>query len=164
KKETLGEVALNSIVVIEDHLRYVSSLNQVMQQLRDREVAWAVPAKNLDARQRERTEQRQKKKLLTETINSLLDSDPEDKLGIRKKVKGIDLYQWLKDYERKAEQKKKDVNTLAGEVTKWLEAKITTFVVETYRVLEKVDPNSPKTVDELAQFATEYQTCMDRCI
>src|SRR5207249_5739976 len=36
--------------------------------------------------------------------------------------------------------------------------------VETYLILEKVDPDGPKTADELALFMTEYSACMDRLI
>ena len=54
----VGTAGDNAYILVFDPLRYGMSANRILQTMRDREVAWVIPAKNLDAKQRERTEQR----------------------------------------------------------------------------------------------------------
>jgi len=150
-------------ILVFDALRYGMSANRALQKLRDREVAWLVPAKNLPAAQRERTEARQKKKLIASTVKALLDGDPNDRLSIKKKLKVDDLNNWLSDYDSKTMSKKANCNALVGHVQEFLMERFhMQFTVEANMLLEKVDPDGGD--PDLAQFMQDYADTIDRFI
>src|SRR5215468_3983423 len=111
-------------VRVTDPLWYAMSLNKVMQQLRDLMVSWLVPAKDLDPATRQRTDDRNKKKLVAEVIKAFLDNDPKDDLGLRNEFASNPIptsaaggeavmRKWLQDYKKMAEWWEQNVNAAA---------------------------------------------------
>lgn len=148
----------NLYVSVFDVFFHGMSLNRVVQQLRDLELAWLIPAADLDKDQRKRTEQRQKKRLLAGILKPVADANSDVMYALRHG----DLDQWLDHYEQVRKKHQDDVRTWAKKLTEWMDLKITTFTVDGILSLENVDPNNCE--DDLVWFMTVYSACMDRMI
>jgi hypothetical protein len=160
-----------SYIRVVDELWYAASVNKVLQQLRDLTIGWTVPAQDLDPETRSRTEQRAKKKVLAETIQQLVDHDPDDKLGLQNEfhphplpnyaADGVTVMrQWLKDYKATATWLMQNVDAAAKQLIAELDSPRMALVIESYLTLAKVD--TVGFVQDMPLFLDEWSKCIDR--
>jgi len=107
-------------------------------------------------KQRQRTEERQKKKILAEILKSIIDSDPEDKLDLRDdfaKGKEAEMRKFLADYKKQVVLKKKKVNRTAAPLCYLLRSKLMSVVEKSYTKFEQED---------FHKYIKAYAQCCDR--
>ncbi|HEU0124223.1 MAG TPA: hypothetical protein VFQ91_27070 [Bryobacteraceae bacterium] len=108
------------------------------------------------AAQRKRVEERNKTKMLGEILTSILDSDPDDKLGLRNEfASGGEraMRSFLSGYDAKVKEKTRETDRRGSALCHWLRSELMTIA----EVAHFIEPEK-----DAAAFLNPYAQCVDR--